>query len=202
VTRRKIAARQILFININDLRLFCTPALSAGVKSSDIWICRAIPRFAETRRCFGISLARVRPAPCLVATIVCARLRAGKPGTDHGFRSFKSGNQGQGKPWSVPGFFSGRSAHTEFALSSHSAANEATPVVEAPRPRTFAAGSVSSARRSVQRAQEIRFADLDAVVTQDRIGRRRVEIEVRQRVLQQIIEAREGLGLPADRPRD
>jgi hypothetical protein len=49
---------------------------------------------------------------------------------------------------------------------------------------------------SVERADEIGFPDLDAVVAEDRVCRRRVEEEIGQRELQQVVDAGEFFGSP------
>lgn len=53
-----------------------------------------------------------------------------------------------------------------------------------------AAGRVRGEDRKVK-TEEVGLAQVDAVVAQDRVRRRRVEVEVRHRVAQQIVDARE-----------
>src|SRR5437867_147661 len=54
----------------------------------------------------------------------------------------------------------------------------------------------------LQRADKIGFAELDAIMPQDVVCGRSVEVEVRKRELQQIIDAREVLRFAANRSHD
>src|SRR3954451_12400318 len=50
----------------------------------------------------------------------------------------------------------------------------------------------------VDRTKKVPFANIDAVVAEDRIGRRQVKIDVRDRDLQQVIVAADNLASPSD----
>src|SRR5437763_16834451 len=50
----------------------------------------------------------------------------------------------------------------------------------------------------VDRTKKVPFPDIDAVVAEDRIGRRQVKIDVRDRDLQQVIVAADNLAFPSD----